>query len=174
MTSFPPVVSNSGPLMALAKLNSLYLLKELYGCIRFTRAVYDETVAEGLRQGYEDARTLQLFLEQMAWNPEDVDTATAPEALRTASLDHGERDTLVLALSAGKALVLVDETMAREVARGLGLPTRGTLGILVDAYRRNLISTDQLRLYCAEIARRPDIWISRVLVERVLREVLGP
>jgi len=44
---------------------------------------------------------------------------------------------------------------------------------LIEAYRRRLIGADQLRLYLAEIARREDIWVSRALVERLLREVLG-
>ena len=44
------------PLMALAKLNLLHLLKALYGRVYFARSVYDETVVEGMRQGYEDAR----------------------------------------------------------------------------------------------------------------------
>lgn len=58
-----PVVSNAGPLMVLAKLNLLHLLKELYHRIHFTESVYEETVNEGMRQGYEDAQTLSLFLE---------------------------------------------------------------------------------------------------------------
>jgi predicted nucleic acid-binding protein len=69
MTGAEPVVVNSGPLMALAKLNLLHLLKELYGRVYFARSVYEETVTSGMRQGYEDARTLYLFLSQMAWTP---------------------------------------------------------------------------------------------------------
>ena len=49
MSAGAPVVSNAGPLMALAKLNLLHLLRELHGRICFARSVYDETVVEGLR-----------------------------------------------------------------------------------------------------------------------------
>ena len=59
------VVSNSGPLMALAKLNLLHLLKELYGYVSYSRSVYEETVIEGIRHGHEDARTSRFFLEQV-------------------------------------------------------------------------------------------------------------
>jgi predicted nucleic acid-binding protein len=52
------VVANAGPLMALAKLNLLHLLKQLHGRVHFTPAVYEEVVAEGIRQGYEDAHSL--------------------------------------------------------------------------------------------------------------------
>ncbi|NCP15706.1 hypothetical protein GW866_01495 [bacterium] len=85
---------------------------------------------EGLRQGYEDARTLKLFLDQMNWMPEEV-TAT-PRELQTVHLDRGECDTLALAISLGKGLVLMDETAGREVARFLGVTVRGSLGVLVE------------------------------------------
>jgi len=167
------VVSNAGPLMALAKLNVLHLLQELYGRVHIPRSVYNEVVTEGMRQGQEDARTLQLFLSQMGWSPEDVDPAVIPRDLQEAHLDCGERDTLALAVAFGNALVLMDETVGRRVVRARGLAVRGSLGVLIEAYRRRLIGADQLRLYLAEIARREDIWVSRALVERLLREVLG-
>ena len=42
------VVSNAGPLMVLAKLNLLHLLKQMYGRVQITSAVYQETVLEGI------------------------------------------------------------------------------------------------------------------------------
>ena len=167
-----PVVSNAGPLMVLAKLNLLHLFKELYGRVHIPRSVYDETVTEGMRQGHEDARTLHLFLNQVGWNPEDVDPAGIPTDLREAHLDVGERDTLALALALGHALVLMDETVGRQMARARGLAVRGSLGVLIEAYRRDLIGADQLRLYFGDIALRRDIWINPALVERLLREVM--
>ena len=47
----PIVVSNAGPLIALAKLNRLDLLAELYGEVQIPRAVYNETVTQGLTYG---------------------------------------------------------------------------------------------------------------------------
>ena len=166
-----PVVSNAGPLMVLAKLNLLHLFKELYGRVHIPRSVYDETVTEGMRQGHEDARTLLLFLNQVGWNPEDVDAAVIQAGLHEAYLDRGERDTLALAMALGNALVLMDETVGRQVARAQGLAVRGSLGVMIEAYRRDLIGADQLRLYFAEIARRQDIWVNPALVERLLGKV---
>jgi len=171
MSEGEPVVSNAGPLMALAKLNLLHLLKELYGRICFAQSVYDETVVEGMRQGYEDARTLRLFLDQMGWYPEEVGPADISADLREAHMDRGERDTLALAERLGSPLVLMDETVGRQAARERGLTLRGSLGILVEAYQRGLIRTDQLRLYFEEMASRQDIWINPALVKRLLQEI---
>jgi predicted nucleic acid-binding protein len=91
------VVCNAGPLMVLAKLNLLHLLKEIYGRVSYTLSVYDEAVTEGMRHGHEDARALLMFLEQMGWPPEEG-PREIPVDLAGVNLDRGERDTLALAL----------------------------------------------------------------------------
>ena len=128
-------------------------------------------VGEGLRQGHEDARTLKLFLEQTGWKPEDAPT-TCPEGIESAHLDKGEQHTLALAISLGSSLVLMDELQGRQIARKFSLKTRGTLGVLIEAFSKRLINADQLRFYGAELSRRKDIWISPALVEKVLRKAL--
>jgi predicted nucleic acid-binding protein len=173
MSDDAPIVSNAGSLMVLAKLNLLHLLKQLYGRVYVARSVYDETVVEGMRQGYEDAGTLFLFLSQMDWHPKEIDAAEIPASIRQMHLDRGERDTLALAAAMGSSLVLIDEAEGRQAARDWGLRTRGSLGILVEAYCRNLLEAEQLRLAFAEIIRRQDIWINPALVKRLLQEVLG-
>jgi predicted nucleic acid-binding protein len=167
------VVSNAGPLMALAKLNLLHLLKDLYGRVRIPSAVYDEIVTVGLQRGYQDARTLYIFLNQVGWKPEQVAPAAISARLSEAAIDHGEREALALAITLDHVLLLMDEMAGRALARREGIAVRGTLGVLNEAYQRRLIREDQLRLYFAEIARRQDIWIRSDVVERLLREILG-
>ncbi len=167
-----PVVINAGPLMVLAKLNALHLLRKLYEQVLIPRSVYDEVVLEGLRQGYQDARTLQLFLAQVKWSPVDASRAPIPDDLLQAPLDRGERDTLALAVEREAGLVLIDEAVGRKIARTRGLPVRGSLGILIEAYRQGFIEVDQLRLYFDEMTHRQDIWVSPTLVARLLSKVL--
>lgn len=61
------VVVNAGPLMVLAKLNLLHVLKQLYGRVYFAEAVYHEVVTAGMHQGHADAATLSRFLRQEGW-----------------------------------------------------------------------------------------------------------
>lgn len=117
MSSPASVVCNSGPLITLAKLNLLHLLNELYGRVYFSRSVYNEAVVEGMRQGYEDAGTLFMFLNQMGWLPEKVELGDTSAESRDARLDQGERDTLALAIAKGSTLILMDEAEGRRVAR---------------------------------------------------------
>lgn len=164
------VVTNAGPLIALAKLNLLHLLKQLYHQVSFARAVYAEAVLDGIHHGFPDAQTLQNFLTQEQWQPiEEIDI---PSNLLAIPLDRGELESIALA-SAYNAVLLMDEEHGRAVARRLGLRVHGTLGILVQAFRSGLIDADQLRFYFGEIETRPDIWISPALCRRVLRDALG-
>ena len=164
------VVSNAGPLIALAKLNLLHLLKSLYGFVRVPSAVYTEAVVEGMQRGFADAYTLQLFMQQHRWEP--VFDIEIPDDLQQTPLDRGEKEAIALAV-AQNALLLLDEEQGRQQARQRGLAVRGTLGVLIAAYRRSLITTDQLRLYFRQIQERDDIWISSQLCQRLLQEALG-
>lgn len=163
-------VINAGPLMVFAKLNLLHLLKKLYGRVYFADAVYREVVVVGMHHGYVDASTLHQFLQQEEWQSTTV--AAIPPSIQTASLDLGEQESIALAIMQ-RALLLIDEEAGRRVARSFGLRVRGSLGVLIDAYRRGLIDVDQLRFNFAEVERRTDIWISPSLCRRLLSETLG-
>jgi predicted nucleic acid-binding protein len=162
------VVTNAGPLMALSKLNALYLLKQLYGRVEFPRAVYEETVMVGMRHGYSDAYTLLLFLRQHQWQPTHI--REIPTDLLTVNLDRGEKEAIALAFSK-HALLLMDEECGCKIARQKGIVVHGTLGVLIESYRKTMISEDQLRFYFKQIRERADIWISPDLCLRLLEQV---
>lgn len=164
----PPVVTNAGPLMVLAKLNTLHLLKRLYGQVAIPQAVYAETVSIGRERGFLDAATLHLFLTQQQWQPLEV--RFMPADLLTAPLDQGEKEAIALAMLQ-QALLLMDEERGREIARQKGVVVRGSLGVLIEAYRNALITAEQLRFYFNQIAERPDIWISPKLCLQLLKHI---
>lgn len=162
------VVSNAGPLMVISKLNLLHLFKELYGQIQISQAVYEETVINGIRYGFEDAYTLRLFLKQNNWKIQE--SLHIPQEIASANLDKGEKEAIALAL-AKNGLLLMDEELGRAIAREQGLKVKGSLGILIEAYRKKLITLDQLRFYFIQIGNRNDIWISYKLCEKLLKSL---
>ncbi|MDP2861698.1 MAG: DUF3368 domain-containing protein [Desulfobacterales bacterium] len=44
----------------------------------------------------------------------------------------------------------------------------GSLGVLIEAYKKKHISEDQLRVYFQQISDRKDIWINPDLCKRLL------
>ena len=67
--------------------------------------------------------------------------------------------------------MLADDEDARTEARRLGLTVRGTIGVLVAAYRRSFLTLSEIELLFSEISARPDIWISAILCARVLKSL---
>jgi len=125
------VVADAGLLMALAKLNLLHLLKQLYERVQFPHLVYEEVVVEGIQRGFEDASTLQLFLRREGWKPTEVRDML--DDLASSRLDRGERESIALALALD-GLLLIDEERGRKEARRQEVTVRGTLGVLIQAY----------------------------------------
>ena len=90
MSTFRHVVTNAGPLMVLAKLHAPFLLADLYSTVHIPFSVYQEVVIQGLRQGYEDARIVQKFIQAVGWRPEEVPSSYYhPPLLCDAHLDRG-------------------------------------------------------------------------------------
>jgi len=58
-----------------------------------------------------------------------------------ANLGPGETAVLLLALECADPVVILDGALGRRQAEALGIPLTGTLGILLDAKRRGLVSS---------------------------------
>jgi len=124
------VLSNTGPLIALGKLNRLHLLSELFDQVQIPLAVYDEVVTQGLVRGAPEALTVRLFWQRHQWPIVDVPESLLSSYVPPVILDPGETEVLALAQSLPDPLVLLDDEVARAEARRLGLGVCGTLGIL--------------------------------------------
>jgi predicted nucleic acid-binding protein len=72
-----------------------------------------------------------------------------------------------LALSEAVDWVLLDDELARDYARSLGLKVKGTLGTIVSAYHLDLLSFHEVEIVFQSILDRDDIWISEELVKSV-------
>jgi len=171
LSSRTDVLCDAGPLITLGKLNRLEVLAELYGEVRIPSPVYDEVVTTGLAKGASDAMTVRLFIQQRKWPIVNVPQAALASYAPSVVLDAGERAVLALAQTMRYPLVLIDDEVARSEARRLGLPLRGTLGILVQACREKILSLALTEILIHEISIRRDIWISGKLCEQVLSEL---
>lgn len=127
------VVSDASPLIALAAIDSLELLRALYGSIHIPDEVYDEVVVRG--------RPPATAVASIPWiTHRTVTDAQQVARLKTAGLDQGESEAITLALELSPSLLLVDELAARKIALQHGLLITGVVGVLIDAKDTGLIA----------------------------------
>jgi predicted nucleic acid-binding protein len=129
------VVSNSSPLVALARIGRLTLLASFYKRILIPAEVQHEvTVAGHGLPGAEEVRNAN-WIEVISQRP-PVQPSLAQAC---QNLGAGERAAILLAKSLEADLVLLDEWKARRVAQDAGLSVVGCLGILEAGARRGLV-----------------------------------
>jgi len=158
-------VTNAGPLIALGKLGLIQLLSQLYDSMLMPGAVYQEVVTRGVELGQPDAYAVQLAVARR-----ELTVVEPAEALAEGidpSLHLGERAAIQLARQEAADWVLLDDQLAREQAQELGLRVKGTLGVIVAAFRQQLLTAEEVELIFQAIVDRDDIWISDALVHRV-------
>jgi len=156
------VVSNTSPLINLAWIGQLDLLRELYGKLLIPEAVWDEIVTQGIGQpGAEEVRTATWITINAVKNAHLV------LALRQ-ELDAGEAEAIALALESGAVLLLIDERIGRETARHFGLDYTGVIGVLIEAKRRGLI--DSIKPYLDRLRDVAGFRIREALYNRVLQD----
>lgn len=119
------LVSNTGPLIALAKVDQLCLLKELFGEVLIAPAVYREILA---KVGPE-AQRLDEAMREFIHITEPALISTNVEQI-TANLGVGEQQAIALAYKQA-TLLLIDDRSGRTTARHLGVKVTGTVGVLI-------------------------------------------
>jgi predicted nucleic acid-binding protein len=170
-------VSDSGPLMVLAKLGVLYRVFSIYPTFVITETVYQEVVTSGLVIGARDATEVDKFCRNgeivifQSGEIEEVPLDTPSE------LHQGELETIRLALQISADYLLIDDFDARQVAetnlrnawkKSAATTLKGTLGVLIELYQRDLVSRSQLKECLGEIKKRKDIWISSRLCQKLI------
>jgi len=130
-------VLNATPLISLALLGRLSLLKEMFAEVIVPRAVYKEVIQGGTGKPGADALAEANWLKVVS-----VDVSITIEPL-LLGLDAGELKVLLLAQQIKADWVIINERLARRVAFALGLPVKNTLGILLAAVLAGLLSKQE-------------------------------
>ena len=123
------IVSNSSPLIALAKIGMLDILRN---DIDIPKAVFDEIT----KPEKEYAKELHEWGKDKVI---EVENRKAVEYLELI-IDGGEAETVVLAEELNVDAVLIDDLKARKIAKFRGLNVIGTVGVLLNAKDKGLIS----------------------------------
>ncbi|MBW1803279.1 MAG: DUF3368 domain-containing protein, partial [Deltaproteobacteria bacterium] len=154
------IVVNTSPWIALSICGQIQILEKLYTNVFVSQKVREEIIAGGKdRFGVHEFETCQWLNVQEIHDMEKVKLLY--------ELDQGEAQVIILAKERDVRHVLIDEKVARLQAKILGLEVIGTLGILLKAKRKGLLTSIKASI---EMILSNGIWIQDEIVEGILKE----
>ncbi len=149
------IISDTGPLVVLFKTDLLFLLKEIYQEVLVPEAVKTELIRkpEGI-----------ILFKNNPWIK--FKKATDRESMRVLSLivDLGEAESIALALELN-SMILIDERKGRSYARNLNLEVRGTLGLFLEAKKKDIVKSVT---ECVDKLKKAGYYLDDELIEVLL------
>ena len=160
-----PVVNNSSPLIWLAKIGRLTLLKTLFGGIAIPRRVYEEAA---LRKQSADAVLIGKAVEE-GWIKTSEEKVEGSEALAGVTGIHlGEAEAILRAQKLGTELI-IDEREASVTAQMFGVRPIGTVAVLLLALARDQMTPQEFR-GCLDGLLASGFWLTVDVYNKVLEE----
>ncbi|MBI1801196.1 MAG: DUF3368 domain-containing protein [Chloroflexi bacterium] len=104
------VVSNTSPIINLARISQLDLLRRIYSELLIPEAVWQEIVVHGAGQPGADETRQATWIHMRA-----VSNRALVQSLRQ-ELDAGETEAIALALEVGAEALVMDERLGRFIA----------------------------------------------------------
>ena len=153
------IVSDSSPLIALSKLNLLFILQEFFGEIVIPPEVWKEVVERGKGKAGSEA------IRKAKWiNVREVGDDLSVEVL-CREIEKGEAEAIILAKRINADVLILDERIPREIAEAIGLKVVGSPALIHESIERGLVN--QTLEDITKKMRERKIWISDEIIERV-------
>ncbi|HEV7667922.1 MAG TPA: DUF3368 domain-containing protein [Thermoanaerobaculia bacterium] len=155
------VVADSSPLIGLARIGQLEILRKLASRVLMPPAVHEEITLHRREAPGAAAIRQAIWIEVEAPDHLEVE----PLAIL---LDRGEAEAIALAQRLPDATLLLDDARARRVAERLAIRRIGTVGLLRRAKKAGLIPAVKPHL---EALMANGIYIHRALIDAVLQDL---
>jgi uncharacterized protein len=159
-----PIASNTSPILNLAIIGQLDLLRQQFAEVLIPSAVWSELKPETTFPG---ATNVRLALQAQWLHEVKLKDANLVRAL-ALDLDAGEAAAIALALECGFQQILMDEYDGRAKAKSLGLQPIGLLGVLLRAKRTGRLDSVQTPMQM--LRHQAGFFIDEDLFKQVLQE----
>ena len=141
------VIANTTVISNFATVGRIDLLHNLLTEVHISTEVFSE-ILDGITEGVEHYRGIEAHVYPLT--PDGwlhLTPLQGDEELRIfnrfpSALHRGEASSLAIAAQR-RWVFLTDDFQARKAARSLGVSISGTLGVLIEAVKRALISRDE-------------------------------
>lgn len=155
----PLIISNASPIIGLAKIEQLHILKMLWSEVVIPEAVYKEVVIKG--RGKHGTNITEEACKEWI-HVVSVKNKPEVEALG-AVLDEGEAEVVTLGQELKADLVLLDNREPRIFARTVNLKVIGTIGVIRLAWQKGLLKDPIKEM---NNLRANGFWITDQLMEQ--------
>ena len=132
------ILSNATPLIYLAKIGKLDLLRSLYKEVSIPEEVYKEVV-KGKENKFFDALIIDKSIKDGWIKIKKIKVKKEIESF-ASEIDLGEIELISLATETKPYLILIDDASARAIAESFGFNVKGTIYVLLRAYKKKMIS----------------------------------
>jgi len=150
------VVSDAGPLIHLAQINKLHLIKSLFENVLITQRIKREAFDEGVKLGHSDAGIIGKALDERWMTVTHVPERLAKTAHRLSSgenISFADAETLLLAKDR-KAELLVDDKVIADLAKMYRLEVWNTWTILLESLKNGLIEVADIEHAINELGKK--------------------
>lgn len=154
------VVSDTSPILNLARIRRLDLLRALHIQVLIPPAVHRELTNS------QSELTPIIDAALSSWLTREIPVDQNLVVQLRHGLDAGEAEAIALALERKASLLLVDERLGRSAARKLGLEITGLLGVLAEAKKKGLI--EKVKPILDSLISEARFWVSSDLYNEVL------
>ena len=151
------IITNSSPLILLAKIGKLFLIRKLWNKVYIPKEVYNEVVVKGKNERYSDAFIIDKEISNFIFIRE-LDEKYKREAEKLTSIGSGESEAIALCLQKKADLFLVDNLEPRKIAEAKKIKCRSTPGLLLEALKKRIIVFEDYDNSIKELAKHS--WLS--------------
>jgi predicted nucleic acid-binding protein len=166
------VVSDSTPLIYLAKIGRLNLLRGVFEKIYVPEAVFNEAVTQGKELNMSDAFIIEKAVG--IWIIKELVEPKVDAEFRfldtNTKLGSGEKEALKLCKQLNAVYFIADDREARSVSRILNIKPIGTCGILIQTFRQASITEGEALQILDDLAK-VGFRISSAVYRRILDEL---
>lgn len=155
------VVADTSPLLNLALVERLHLVRSQFDSITVPEAVRDELLA-----GDSGRDALESLLDSEFASIEPPTREGLVREFRS-ELDAGESAAIALAIERDANVVLIDEREGRQIARRHGLDVTGVVGVVLRAAKEGDIEVEPT----LDALRDAGFWIGDDLYRRAIEAV---
>lgn len=151
-------VTNSSSLIFLAKIDAVYLAKNIFSCIFVPKEVVDEISSKKNLEAPIINKEFPSFLKEVVTEVKEM------------PLDEGEKAAISYCLEKKVNIFISDDLRARKYAHSLGIRVIGVLGIMLVNLKMKAITKDEFLSILQKLIDN-NYYLSPQLYAEVIKEI---